>query len=79
MGGFARYPWPKFLANAPFYYNPQYKRAMVCTGIACLVNIMWFHRLLYGHMVICIKRRPKTLDTVATSTLNTLKPPRKSN
>ena len=79
MGGFARYPWPKYLANAPFYYNPQYKRAVLLTVLACIVNGMWFHRFVYGHIVILMKNRPQTLGTAVTLTLNTLKLPHKSS
>jgi hypothetical protein len=51
MGGFARYPWPQYITNAPFYYNKYYKRAMAITLFATAVNLMWICRFCNFHYV----------------------------
>jgi len=55
MGGFQRFPWPAFINNAPFYYNPKYKTSMGLTVFAYSLNIMiaWryasFHRVIHTY------------------------------
>lgn len=51
MGGFARYPWPQHITNAPFYYNKHYKRAIGITLFAGFVNYLWIIRFARYHMV----------------------------
>lgn len=51
MGGFARYPWPQYLSNAPFYYNKYYKRAMAITLFGAALNFLWFYRYTRYHHV----------------------------
>jgi hypothetical protein len=51
MGGFARYPWPQYLSNPPFYYNKYYKRAMAIAGVAILANSLWVLRFVTYHHV----------------------------
>ena len=51
MGGFAKYPWPQYLSNAPFYYNKHYKRSMGFAAFATVINLMWGIRLIQSHSV----------------------------
>lgn len=51
MGGFARYPWPQFIDNAPFTYSKYYKRHALFTVAAGLVNFLWIHRYFAFHSV----------------------------
>ena len=51
MGGFAKYPWPQYLSNAPFYYNKHYKRSIAFTAFAGVVNLMWILRFAQSHSV----------------------------
>ena len=51
MGGFAKYPWPQFLSNAPFYYNKHYKRAMGIAAFGAFVNALWVYRWGVAHSV----------------------------
>jgi len=51
MGGFARYPWPQYITNAPFLYNKHWKKAMVFAGFAAFVNALWVVRLFTYHSV----------------------------
>jgi len=51
MGGFARYPWPQYLSNPPFYYNKYWKRATLFAAAAGIVNYMVAHRYLSYHTV----------------------------
>ena len=51
MGGFAKYPWPQFASNAPFYYNKHYKRAVAIGVLAILANCMIAVRMSSYHQV----------------------------
>lgn len=52
MGGFARYPWPQYISNAPFVYNKHYMRAVGLTFFCGFVNFLWFQRYLANHTVL---------------------------
>ena len=78
MGGFARYPWPQYISNAPFYYNKHYKRAAVITLFAGFVNCLWVARLITYHSVFLILVRWSTLDMAVGSILRTLTLPNRS-
>ena len=52
MGGFARYPWPQYLTNPPFYYNKNYKRAMAIGAFAIFVNSLWVVRYANYHQMV---------------------------
>ena len=78
MGGFARYPWPQYISNAPFYYNKHYKRAMLIAGFAMIVNSMWVLRFTRSHTVFLVLYRWSTPATAATSIQSTPRPPNNS-
>lgn len=44
MGGFARYPWPQYINNAPFYYNKHYKYAVLFSIASGFINFLWARR-----------------------------------
>jgi hypothetical protein len=52
MGGFARYPWPQYISNPPFYYNKNYKRAMAFAVFGAFVNGLWAIRFFSYHTVL---------------------------
>jgi hypothetical protein len=78
MGGFARYPWPQYISNAPFYYNKLYKRVTAICIVSGLVNALWWHRYFSYHSVRQPSLSMSILATAATSTPNTHRPPAKS-
>jgi hypothetical protein len=57
MGGFARYPWPQYISNAPFYYNKKFKNAIVLSLVSGVLNYMWVHRYVKFHHVFNSKCR----------------------
>lgn len=52
MGGFARYPWPQYINNAPFYYNKRFKSAIVLSLTSGVIAFIWAHRYMKFHHVI---------------------------
>lgn len=55
MGGFARYPWPQYISNAPFYYNKNYKTAVVLSLVSGVISYLWAYRFAsYHHVVECL-------------------------
>ncbi len=71
MGGFARYPWPQYINNAPFYYNKNFK---VCTALAAvsgIINFLWAYRYFKYHHVNHRLFSPLIPATAAISIPNT--------
>ena len=51
MGGFARYPWPQYINNAPFIYNKNYKVCVAFCLLSGVINFMWVSRYFRSHIV----------------------------
>jgi hypothetical protein len=66
MGGFARYPWPQYINNAPFYYNKKFKNAVILSVVSGVINFMWIHRYIKYHHVVTILFRMSTLESEAS-------------
>ena len=49
MGGFARYPWPQWTYNAPYYFNKHWKVGVAFTFACTVFNFMWFNRYVSMH------------------------------
>ena len=79
MGGFARYPWPQFINNAPFYYNKNFKICTALAAVSGIINFLWSYRFFKYHHVTHQSLSPLTQATAASSTLSTPTPHLNSN
>ena len=71
MGGFARYPWPQYINNAPFYYNKNFKICTALAAVSGIINFLWSYRYFKYHHVTTRSFSPLIQDTAASSILNT--------